>query len=65
MTLPVAVSVLNVYHGTSDNSLTDLLCNALDCITEPTSYYDLTDESKPGNPLHKHIQLLSYEAIKV
>lgn len=56
---------MNVYHGTSDNNLTDLVCCALDSITDPQNYYDLTDETKAGNPLHKHIQLLSYEAIKV
>ena len=58
-------SVMNVYHGTSNDALTDLLCTALDCICDPFNYYELTDEKKQGNPLHKHIMLLSYDAVKV
>lgn len=65
ITLPVAVSVMNVYHGTQDPSLTDLVCTSLDCISMPSNFYELTDESKPGNPLNRHIQLLSYDAIKM
>ena len=56
---------MNVYHGTSNDALTDLLCTALDCICDPFNYYELTDEKKQGNPLHKHIMLLSYDAVKV
>jgi len=65
ITLPVAVSVLNVYHGTTDPNLTDLVCHALDCLTDPLNFYDLTDEQKPGNPLNKHLQMLSYDAVKM
>ena len=56
---------MNVYHGTSNDCLTDLLCTALDCICDPFNYYELTDEKKQGNPLNKHIMLLSYDAVKV
>ena len=56
---------MNVYHGTSNEYLTDLLCTALDCICDPFNYYELTDEKKQGNPLNKHIMLLSYDAVKV
>jgi len=65
MNLPVAISVMNVYHGTSNESLTELLCTALDCICDPFSYYELTNEKKQGNPLHRHIMLLSYDAVKM
>ena len=44
----MAVSVLNVYHGTTDPNLTDLVCHALDCLTDPLNFYDLTDEQKVG-----------------
>lgn len=65
MNLPVAISVMNVYHGTSNESLTELLCTALDCICDPFNYYELTNEKKQGNPLHRHIMLLSYDAVKM
>merc|ERR1719422_2740063 len=65
MTLPVAISVMNEYHETTNDSLTELLCTSLDCICDPYNYYELTNEKKPGNPVHRHLMELSYKAVKM